>query len=143
MGEEGEKSEESEEMKILFITFLLFFSFSKFVLGNPSWTIQYDMKQPDGSVNVVKVSVPSTIDGNWEIPYLVGRWECFITRYDHENSGSVSLQCSLIDDLSVKVLFSIDCDNDFVRDTKQNYMRVSLSGTKDISSTIMFVECEI
>ena len=130
-------------MKILFITFLLFFSYSNFVYGNPSWTIQYDMKQPDGSVNVVKVSVPSRIDDIWEIPYLVGRWGCFVTRYDHEYSGSLLLQCSLIDDLSVKVSFGIDCDNGSIRDTKQNYMRVSLSGTKDISSTIMFVECEI
>ena len=129
-------------MKILFITFLLFFSFSKFVLGNPSWTIQYDMKQPDGSVNVVKVSVPSTI-GDWEIPYLVGRWGCFVTRYDHEYSGSLLLQCSSKDDLSVKVSFGIDCDNGSIRDTKQNYMRVFLGGTKEISSTIMFVECEI
>ena len=52
-------------MKTPIILFLIIL-FSTFkVFGNPSWTIQYDMKQPDGSVKVVKVSVPSKIETLW------------------------------------------------------------------------------
>ena len=91
----------------------------------------------NNSVKVVKVWVPSTNNDNWEIPYLDGRWECIVTRYDQEYSGSILLQCSLKDDLSVRVLFWIAC---YIRDTKQNWMKVSLSGKL---KSVMIVECEI
>ena len=117
-------------MKYLFtviITFLLPLS----VYGI-EWTVKYEMIKPNGSIELVTVSVPKELV--WEIPYLAGKWTC-VTSMHNSNAelakinyfySSVDLNCYLKENQRVRIISTIDCDNGYIKDTKENKMNVGL-----------------
>ena len=101
------------------------------------WTVEYEMVQPESTNKFVKVSLPTKFENHdWEIPYLAGRWECRISRYDSsvnivtENYfySDVHLMCVLKEKRDVTIDASIGCDNGYISDTKENRLIVSLFG---------------
>ena len=117
-------------MKYLFtviITFLLPLS----VYGI-EWTVKYEMIKPNGSIELVTVSLPKELV--WEIPYLAGRWRCTTSMHNSNAElakinyfyNSVSLQCSLKENQKTTIISTIDCDNGYIKDTKENNMKVGL-----------------
>ena len=60
------------------------------------WTVSYDMKKSDGSIEYLELSVPKVFkDSNWKLPNQVGSWECSLSRFDKKNYtySRMSLHC--------------------------------------------------
>ena len=115
------------------------------------WTIEYPMKQPDGSVEKTKISIKDRKQ-NVRLPYLAGRWGCFTTRFDNKPPTSTIffLYCYLKKDTSVRVKQVIQCtDIELVgnkssyKDNKENYLQVNLSTGVEDKWTVISVECKI
>ena len=87
-------------MKYLFtVIIIILLPLSVYGVG---WTIEYEMIHPDGKVKFVKVSLPTFLKNDiWKIPYLAGRWECTISKYDSDAEvakdnyfySNLTLQC--------------------------------------------------
>ena len=96
------------------------------------WTVKYEMIKPNGSIELVTVSLPNELV--WEIPYLAGRWRCTTSMHNSNAElakinyfySSVSLQCFLKENQRVRIISTIDCDNGYIKDTKENSMKVGL-----------------
>ena len=48
------------------------------------WTVKYDMKKSDGSIEFLEVSVPK-VKGMWKLPNQVGSWRCSLSKFDSKN----------------------------------------------------------
>ena len=126
--------------KRIFILFIILIS-SVAIFGAPTWKIKYDMVQPDGNIKQITSIVPTEIKSLWTIPYLAGLWECKIMRFDREYNGELSIGCFLKKE-DLRVSFSLSCDSGYVRDTKQNFGSINLTGDSNNPNTIIFIECE-
>ena len=109
------------------------------------WTVKYEMIHPDGKVKFVKVSLPTFLENHfWKIPYLAGRWECTISKYDSGVGNNyyeqVNMQCSLKEKPDVTVITEIKCD---FKDTKKNRLVVGLKGAKFTEMWAITIECEL
>ena len=117
-------------MKYLF-TVIIIFLLPLSVYGI-EWTVKYEMIKPNGSIELVTVSLPKELV--WEIPYLAGKWECVTSMFNSDAAlakknyfySNVSLQCYLKENHKITIISSIDCDNGYFQDTKENSMKVSL-----------------
>ena len=96
------------------------------------WTVKYEMIKPNGSIELVTVSLPKELV--WEIPYLAGRWRCTTSMHNSDDAlakdnyfySSVDLNCYLKENQRVRIISTIDCDNGYIKDTKENKMTVGL-----------------
>ena len=96
------------------------------------WTVKYEMIKPNGSIELVTVSLPKELV--WEIPYLAGRWRCTTSMHNSDDAlakdnyfySSVDLNCYLKENQRVRIISTIDCDNGYIKDTKENNMKVGL-----------------
>ena len=117
-------------MKYLF-TVIIIFLLPLSVYGI-EWTVKYEMIKPNGSIELVTVSLPKELV--WEIPYLAGKWKCTTSMYNSRDAlakinyfySNVSLQCFLKENESVRIISEVGCDNDYIKDTKENNMKVGL-----------------
>ena len=130
-------------MKYLFtVIIIILLPLSVYGVG---WTIEYEMIHPDGKVKFVKVSLPTFLKNDiWKIPYLAGRWECTIGKYEggvgNNYYEKVNMQCSLKEKPDVTVLTEIECD---FKDTKKNRLLVGLKGAKSTEMWAITIECEL
>ena len=130
-------------MKYLFtVIIIILLPLSVYGVG---WTIEYEMIHPDGKVKFVKVSLPTFLENNfWKIPYLAGRWECTIRKYDSGVGNNyyeqVNMQCSLKEKPDVTVITEIKCD---FKDTKKNRLVVGLKGAKSTEMWAITIECKL
>ena len=94
------------------------------------WTVKYEMIKPDSPLGLIKVTISIPKVGFSEIPYLAGRWRCKINRSDYpEGNSRVLLNCFLKEKQNVRISADVDCDNGYIRDTKENSMEMVLFGT--------------
>ena len=70
-------------MKYLLIILISIFLLPISVFGF-DWTVSYDMKKSDGSIEFIEMSVPK-VKGMWKLPNQVGSWECSLSRFDKKN----------------------------------------------------------
>ena len=117
-------------MKSLF-TVLIIFLFPMSIYGI-EWTVKYEMIKTNGDIEFVTVSIPN--ESIWEIPYLAGKWRCNTNMHNSSNAlakdnyfySEVSLQCFLKVNPSIRIISEVGCDNGYIKDTKENRMRVGL-----------------
>ena len=69
-------------MKYLF-TVIIIFLLPLSVYG-VEWTVKYEMIKPNGSIELVTVSLPKELV--WEIPYLAGKWKCTTSMYNSRDA---------------------------------------------------------
>ena len=115
------------------------------------WTVKYEMIKPDSPLGLIKVTI-SIPKGYMEIPYLAGRWRCTIHRTDYPDgtgkykfvSSKVFLNCVLEEKQNVRISADVECDNGYIRDTKENSMEVGLFGTEEGDELqIVTLECKL
>ena len=108
------------------------------------WTVKYEMIKPDSPLGLIKVTI-SIPKGFMEIPYLAGRWRCTINRSDYpEGNSRVLLNCFLKEKQNVRISADVECDNGYIRDTKENRMQVGLFGTEEGDEvSIITLECKL
>ena len=96
------------------------------------WKVKYEMTKPNGDIEFVTVSIPN--EDLWEIPYLAGKWRCTTNFYNSDAAlakqkyfySKVSLNCYLKENSQIRIISDIDCDNGYIKDTKENSMRIAL-----------------
>ena len=115
------------------------------------WTVKYEMIKPDSPLGLIKVTI-SIPKGFMEIPYLAGRWNCTINRSDPLDrtgkykfvTSKVFLSCLLKEKQNVRISADVECDNGYIRDTKENRMQVGLFGTEEGDDVqIVTLECKL
>jgi len=133
---------EGRIMKYLF-TVIIIFLLPLSVYG-VEWTVKYEMIKPDSPLGLIKVTI-SIPKGYMEIPYLAGRWRCKINRSDYpEGNSRVLLNCFLKEKQNVRISADVECDNGYIRDTKENRMQVGLFGTEEGDEvSIITLECKL
>lgn len=104
------------------------------IYGSREMNVEYDMKQPDGSIKFVKVSVPKDIK-SWKIPYLAGKWECTLYWINWENEEKQThtitgaIKCIRKDMEDIYFTTQIDCTNSPTNPqspTRKNRLAISL-----------------
>ena len=108
------------------------------------WTVKYEMIKPDSPLGLIKVTI-SIPKGYMEIPYLAGRWRCKINRRDYpEGNSRVLLNCFLKEKQIVRISAVVDCNDGYIRDTKENSMEMGLFGTEEGDEvSIITLECKL
>ena len=109
------------------------------------WTVKYEMIKPDSPLGWISVTISIPKVGFSEIPYLAGRWRCTINRSDYpEGNSRVFLSCFLKEKQNVRISADVECDNGYIRDTKENSMEVGLFGTEEGDEvSIITLECKL
>ncbi len=133
-----------------FLTIIVIFLFPISVFGS-DWTVSYDMKKSDGSIEFIEMSVPiSVIKGFWTLPHQVGSWECSLsgnknTMGEHLYS-SMSLNCRSREDKNIHLTSVIGCNT---RSRKNNELGVVYPKTIKndesipIRRTIVTLKCNL
>ena len=115
------------------------------------WTVKYEMIKPDSPLGLIKVTI-SIPKGYMEIPYLAGRWKCTINRSDPLDgtgkyefvTSNIFLNCFLKEKQNVRISADVECDNGYIKDTKENRMQVGLFGTEEGDEvSIITLECKL
>ena len=129
-------------MKSLF-TVIIIFLLPLSVYG-VEWTVKYEMIKPDSPLGLIKVTI-SIPKGYMEIPYLAGRWRCTIDRSDYpEGSSRLFLRCFLKEKQIVRISADVDCNDGYIRDTKENSMEMGLFGTEEGDEvSIIALDCKL
>ena len=115
------------------------------------WTVKYEMIKPNSPLGPITVTISIPKVGYLEIPYLAGRWRCIIRRNDYLEvtgkntfSSRVFLTCFLKDKENVRIRAEVGCDNGYIKDNKENHMRVGLFGTEEGDDVqIVTLECKL
>jgi len=113
------------------LTVIILFLLPLSVYG-AEWTVKYEMTKTNGDIEFVTVSIPNELV--WEIPYLAGKWRCTTSMYNSRDAlakdnyfySNVSLQCFLKENGSIRIISEVGCDNGYIKDTKENSMKVGL-----------------
>lgn len=140
---------EGEIMKYLF-TVIIIILLPLSVYG-VKWTVKYEMIKPDSPLGRISVTISIPKVGISEIPYLAGRWRCTINRSDYQDgtgknkfSSRVFLTCFQKEKQNVRISAEVGCDNGYIRDNKENHMRVGLFGTEDGDDVqIVTLKCKL
>ena len=111
------------------------------------WTVKYDMKKSDGSIEFLEVSVPK-VKGMWKLPNQVGSWECSLRRFDSKNYtySSMSLHCISKENENIHLQSTIECNTS---GRENNELDIHYPKTiKDDKSvpfpnTVIVLKCEI
>ena len=112
------------------------------------WTVSYDMKKSDGSIEYLELSVPK-IKGfmNWKFPHQVKSWKCYLSKFnDKYDRSQMNLHCHSKEDGSILLTSTIECNRG---DTKKNKLSVVYPKTIKndesipIQRTIVTLECEL
>ena len=108
------------------------------------WTVSYDMKKSDGSIEFMELSVPKVIKGLWELPNLEGNWTCWLGRNDYETHSNVGLQCRSKENELIILHSEIQCNT---RNRQKNELGVvyprSIKNDENIGKTVIVIECEL
>ena len=107
------------------------------------------MIHTDGKVKFVTVSIPN--ESGWKIPYLAGMWECWTNRSEISASfrhyyTSVFLTCVMKEKENVRVSTIIGCDSNYLKDTRENSLKLALSGEVGSSTNglqLITLECKL
>ena len=135
-------------MRHIFVS-IIFFILLPFSVFGEEWTIKYEMIHPDGKVKFVTVSIPN--ESGWKIPYLAGMWECWTNRSEISASfrhyyTSVFLTCVMKEIENVRVSTIIGCDNNSIKDSRKNSLKLALSGEVGSSTNglqLITLECKL
>ena len=135
-------------MRHIFVS-IIFFILLPFSVYGQEWTIKYEMIHPDGKVKFVTVSIPN--ESGWKIPYLAGMWECWTNRSEISASfrhyyTSVFLTCVMKEIENVRVSTIIGCDNNSIKDSRKNSLKLALSGEVGSSTNglqLITLECKL
>ena len=111
------------------------------------WTVKYDMKKSDGSIEFLEVSVPK-VKGMWKLPNQVGSWKCYLSRYDSKQFtySNMSLDCISKENENIHLQSTIECNT---RGRENNELDIHYPKTiKDDKSvpfpnTVIVLKCEV
>ena len=138
-------------MRHIFVS-IIFFILLPFSVYGQEWTIKYEMIHTDGKVKFVTVSIPN--ESGWKIPYLAGMWECWANRSDssarlgelNHYYTSVFLTCVMKEKENVRVSTIIGCDSNYLKDTRENSLKLALHGELGSSTKglqVITLECKL
>ena len=111
------------------------------------WTVSYDMKKSDGSIEFIEMSVPK-VKGMWKLPNQVGSWKCYLSRYDSKQFtySNMSLDCISKENENIHLQSTIECN---MKNRQKNELGIHYPKTikKDKSvpypNTIIVLKCEL
>ena len=117
-------------MKSLF-TVIIIFLLPLSVYGIEQ-TVKYEMTKTNGDIEFVTVSLRNEMVQ--EILYLAGKWNCRTSMYNSDDSiakqnyfySKVTMHCALKEYGNIRILSKVGCDNGYIKDTKENSMRIAL-----------------
>ena len=115
------------------------------------WTVSYDMKKSDGSIEYLELSVPKVFkDATWKLPKQAGSWECSLSGRNHTRGehlySSMSLHCHSREDKNILLTSEIGCNT---RNRKNNELGVVYPKTIKndesipIRRTVVRLKCEL
>ena len=128
-------------MNKIILTIIVIFLLPISVYGF-DWTVKYDMKKSDGSIEFLEVSVPK-VKGMWKLPNQVGGWECYMSRIESKTFSNMSLDCISKENGIIHLQSIIQCNTS---SRKNNELRINYPSTiKKYTSTntIIVVNCEV
>ena len=132
-------------MNKIILSIIVIFLLPISVFGS-DWTVSYDMKKSDGSIEFIEMSVPEVIKGFWTLPHQVGSWECYMGRIESKTFSNMSLDCISKENENIHLQSTIECNT---RGRENNELDIHYPKTiKDDKSvpfpnTVIYLKCEL